>query len=139
MAKRSRLILTKDGERSFGHLADGIGRALDSVLRSERMKKKELAEKAVVDQAVISRVIEGSRNLELRTVGALFGAAGYVLDVSPKRIHAPPHMPTNHPSTRESLKIESSFGGGSVSGAISATPMAEGRRITVGRLKISNG
>jgi transcriptional regulator with XRE-family HTH domain len=89
MAKHPRLTLTSDGERAFGRLADGIARSLDGLLRAEGMKKKELAEKAGVDQAVLSRVLDGSRNLELRTVGALFGALGYVIDVVPKRIHAP--------------------------------------------------
>ncbi len=89
MAKQPRLTLTVDGERAFGRLADGIARTLDGLLRAEGMKKKDLAEKAGVDQAVLSRVLDGSRNLELRTVGALFGALGYVVDVVPRRIRAP--------------------------------------------------
>jgi len=88
MAKRSRLILTSDGEQAFGRLADGISRALDAVLRQERVKKKQLAELAGVDQAVVSRALDGSRNLETRTVAALFGAMGYSLDVVPRPMHA---------------------------------------------------
>ncbi|MSO99754.1 MAG: hypothetical protein EXR07_01700 [Acetobacteraceae bacterium] len=87
--KRVRLTLTRDGERAFSGLADGIARTLDELIRTEHVKKKELAEKAGIDQAILSRVLDGSRNVEIRTVGAIFGALGYVLDVTPKRIHAP--------------------------------------------------
>jgi hypothetical protein len=89
MAKHSRLILTRDGERAFAHLADGIASGLDRVLRTEKIKKKELAERAKVDQAIVTRVLDGARNVEIRTVGALYGAAGYVLDVAPRPIRAP--------------------------------------------------
>jgi DNA-binding phage protein len=87
--KRIRLTLTRDGERAFSGIADGIARTLDELIRTERVKKKDLAEKAGIDQSVLSRVLDGSRNVEIRTVGAIFGALGYVLDVTPKRIHAP--------------------------------------------------
>ena len=99
MAKHSRLILTRDGERAFARLADGIARALDSILRKEGVKKKELAEKAGIDQAVLSRVPDGSRNMEIRTAGALFGAMGYVLDVEARRINAPRREPSKPAST----------------------------------------
>jgi predicted transcriptional regulator len=88
MTKRTRLILTSDGERAFGRLADSIARVLEEILRKEKIKKKDLAKKAGVDQAVLSRALDGSRNIEIRTVGALLGSLGYVLDVAPKRIRA---------------------------------------------------
>lgn len=105
MAKRSRLILTRDGERAFGRLADGISRALDGVLRKEQVKKKDLAERAGVDQAIVSRALDGSRNLETRTVAALFGAVGYSLDVVPKPMHAAPQGRTNQPSPSD-LRVD---------------------------------
>lgn len=86
MAKHSRLILTRDGERAFAHLADGIAASLDRILRTEKIKKKDLAERAHVDQAVVTRALDGTRNVEIRTIGALVGAAGYVLHVSPQPI-----------------------------------------------------
>lgn len=86
MAKRSRLILTPDGERSFAQFADSLARNLDHLLRLERVKKRELADRAHVDQAVVSRVLDGTRNLETRTVGALYGALGYAIEVTPRRI-----------------------------------------------------
>ncbi|SRR5579872_5998833 len=105
MAKHARLILTRDGERAFGHLADSIATNLDRLLREEEVKKKQLAEKANVDQAVLSRVLDGSRNLEIRTIGALFGALGYVLDVVPRRISAP-QPPRGNPPDNEARVIE---------------------------------
>jgi len=99
MAKRSRLILTEDGERAFAHFADAIASSLDHVLRTEKIKKKQLAEQANVDQAIVTRVLDGSRNVEIRTVGALYGAAGYVLDVSPRRIRAPLNEGSNRART----------------------------------------
>ena len=104
MAKHPRLTLTRDGERAFGRLADGIGRALDFVLRVEHLKKKDLAEKAGVDQAIVSRVLDGSRNLEIRTVGAIFGAAGYALDVTPKRIRPPTDTLNNRAERQQDLQ-----------------------------------
>src|SRR5262249_43961426 len=89
MTQHSRLILSRDGERAFAHLADSIARLLDDLLRKNRIKKKDLAEKAGVDQAVVSRVLDGSRNVEIRTAGALFGALGYVLEVKAKSIYGP--------------------------------------------------
>ena len=89
MAKRSRLILTSDGERAFAQLADGLAAGLDRILRTHKIKKKELAERANIDQAIVTRVLDGTRNVEIRTVGALYGAVGYVVDVSPRSIRAP--------------------------------------------------
>jgi transcriptional regulator with XRE-family HTH domain len=96
MTQRSRLILTRDGERAFARLADGIARLLDELLRRERVKKKDLAARAGVDQAVLSRVLDGTRNVEIRTVGALFGALGYALELKAKRLHPSGNVRTNH-------------------------------------------
>jgi DNA-binding phage protein len=102
-SNRIRLTLTRDGERAFSGLADGIARTLDELIRTERVKKKDLAEKAGIDQSVLSRVLDGSRNVEIRTVGAIFGALGYVLDVTPKRIHAPRQNQRNPAGNRRPL------------------------------------
>ena len=88
MTKRTRLILTADGERAFGRLTDGTARALETLLRTEKVKKRDLAERAGIDQAVLSRVLNGTRNLEYRTVAAVVGALGYVFDVVPRKIRA---------------------------------------------------
>ena len=88
MTKRTRLILTADGERAFGRLTDGTARALETLLRTEKVKKRDLAERAGIDQAVLSRVLDGTRNLEYRTVAAVVGALGYVFDVVPRKIRA---------------------------------------------------
>lgn len=109
MAKQPRLTLTRDGERAFGRLADGIGRALDNVLRKEQIKKKDLADRAGVHQAVVSRVLDGSRNLETRTIAALFGAVGYALDVVPRSMHASPQNQNNHPPRKAGGGITADF------------------------------
>jgi DNA-binding Xre family transcriptional regulator len=104
MTRNSRLTLTKDGERSFAHLVDSIARLLDELLRSERTRKKDLATKAGIDQAIVSRMLDGSRNVEARTVGAVFGALGYALDVQAKRIHPADGHPTNQAGATAEVK-----------------------------------
>lgn len=87
-AKRSRLILTKDGERVYSHLTDAFSRVLDDILRVEKIKKKDLALHAGVNESVVSRALDGYRNVELRTLGALLGAAGYTVDLKPRKIRS---------------------------------------------------
>ena len=96
MTKRTRLILTADGERAFGRLTDGTARALETLLRTEKVKKRDLAERAGIDQAVLSRVLDGTRNLEYRTVAAVVGALGYVFDVVPRKIRADAQSNNDH-------------------------------------------
>ena len=54
MTKHKRLILSDDGELAFGRLPDGIARSLNELLQKDRVKKKDLAGLAGVDQEVLS-------------------------------------------------------------------------------------
>ena len=113
MTTKTRLILTEDGERAYGRLADSIARTLDDLLRKDKVKQRELAERAGMNEAAVSRVLDGSRNVEIRTVGALAGALGYVFDVVPKRIRAHPndhgnrHLPARTDQSGATPSIES--------------------------------
>lgn len=109
MTKRSRLTLTRDGERVFSHMADRFARSLDGILRTEKIKKKDLANRAGVNESVVSRALDGSRNIELRTLGALYGAAGYTVEIYPKKIYSTQNGNSNKgPQTERNhaLKIE---------------------------------
>ena len=100
MTKHSRLILSDDGEWAFGRLSHSIARTLDDLLRKERVKQRELAARTGMNEAAVSRVLDGSRNVEIRTLGALAGALGYVFDVVPRRIRADPNERNNRPTTK---------------------------------------
>jgi hypothetical protein len=97
MAKRSRAVLNEAGLRAFARLADGVSRELDRAISKEGLKRTEVAEQAGLNKAALTRVLDGTRNLELRTVAAVLGAIGYVMDVQTARIDAPAGSRTNTP------------------------------------------
>ena len=115
MANCSRLILTRDGERAFGRFADGISRGLDGCRQQNESRKRISQEKAGVDQAVVSRALDGTRNCS--TVAALFGAAGYSLEVVAKPMHsASPNRNSHRPQT-DLIRVDVRRNGPPASGA----------------------
>ena len=91
------------GEYAYAKLAATVAREFARALAEEKqfdpgLTRVELARRMGVDKAFISRALNGSGNLTLRSVAAIFQALGYEAELTKHRIAAPPTVRTNHVS-----------------------------------------
>lgn len=81
MSSRKRVTLNEAGVRAYARLASGVARELDRIIETEGLKRSDVAQKAGLNKAALTRILDGTRNLELRTIAAVLSAVGHVMDV----------------------------------------------------------
>lgn len=99
------------GGFAYARLASNVARELTRTLNHEKkfgLTRAEVAKRLGIDKSAVTRCMNGSGNLTLRTVAALFAAMGYQIEVSARRIEAPPSDHTSN--QRSALKPVLSLG-----------------------------
>ena len=81
MSTRKRVTLNEAGVRAYARLASGVARELDRIIEMEGLKRSDVAQKAGLNKAALTRILDGTRNLELRTIAAVLSAVNHVMDV----------------------------------------------------------
>lgn len=81
MPNRKRVMLNEAGVRAYARLASSVARELDRIIEVEGLKRSDVAQKAGLDKAALTRILDGTRNLELRTIAAVLSAVDHVMDV----------------------------------------------------------
>ena len=113
MAKRKLDRMSGDASVAYGRLAGDVAREILLTIGRENRRrdggftKKELADLIGRDKGFVTRTLSGAHNLQLRTIAAMLGAMGYVMDVKARPVHAPEEYRANANPTRSIQNPES--------------------------------
>jgi transcriptional regulator with XRE-family HTH domain len=80
--------LGRDAAMAYARLAGDVAREIEAAMEQENVSRSELATRANVDKSALTRALDGTRNLELRTIASLLGALGRVAVFSTKEIRS---------------------------------------------------
>lgn len=92
--------MSGDASFAYARLAGDVARQILLTIARENKRpggftKSDLAALIGRDKGFITRSLDGARNLELRTIGAMLGAMGYVMDVKARPVRAQEEEHTN--------------------------------------------
>lgn len=96
MPSKNRSVLNEAGVRAYARLASGVARELDGIIELRGLKRSDVAQAAGLDKAALTRILDGTRNLELRTIAAVLSALGYVMDVKVKPVYGTSNVGSNN-------------------------------------------
>ena len=106
MTLRKKLTFDKVSARAYARLASGVALEIENAMREAQVGRSELARRSGMDKAALTRALDGSRNLEIRTIAALLGSLGYVMDVRSKPFAAPAGQKSNDRSGDARTSVE---------------------------------
>jgi transcriptional regulator with XRE-family HTH domain len=100
MARRNLVQLYGKGGLAYATLVGSAHGTMHAALKAEErhglVTKAELARRLGISPSRLSRILSNQGNMELRTLGAVLGALGYIADIKAVRHAPPPGQPSNH-------------------------------------------